>query len=91
MARVKVRVLGTLGRAIGREEFELAIDPPEVAQVIHKLSEMLGRDEAPFDPENPGAEALILLNGVEIGNLEGLRTPVDDGDVMVILPVAHGG
>jgi molybdopterin converting factor small subunit len=83
--------MGTLRRAIGREEFELSIEPPEVAQVIHRLAEMLGRDDAPIDPENPGAEALILLNGVEISNLEGLRTPIEDGDMMVILPVAHGG
>jgi molybdopterin converting factor small subunit len=91
LARVRVRLMGTLRRAIGREEFELSVEPPEVAQVIHRLSEMLGQGGAQFDPENPGAEALILLNGVEISNLEGLRTQVEDGDMMVILPVAHGG
>ena len=35
--------------------------------------------------------ALILLNGVEIGNLNGLDTLILDGDEITILSVTHGG
>lgn len=40
---------------------------------------------------NPLPNALILLNGVEINNLEGLRTAVRDGDLLTIIPIVHGG
>ncbi|MBS7638775.1 hypothetical protein KEJ49_07870, partial [Candidatus Bathyarchaeota archaeon] len=33
----------------------------------------------------------ILINGVEVNNLEGLKTQVEDGDMLVIIPVTHGG
>lgn len=83
--------MGTIGRITGLGNIELAIKPPaEVAQVIHSLSELHG-GEALIDPKNLLEEALILINGVEINNLEGLKTQVEDGDMLVIIPVTHGG
>ena len=38
-----------------------------------------------------GINTLILLNGVEINNIDGLSTPVMDGDTLVLLSVTHGG
>lgn len=91
MARVKVMMMGTLRRMMGGGIIELTIKPPaEVAHVIHSLSEFLG-GEALIDPKHLQAEALILINGVEINNLEGLKTQVEDGDMLVIIPVTHGG
>jgi len=34
---------------------------------------------------------LILRNGVEVGNLRGLDTALDDGDELVLISVTHGG
>lgn len=91
MALVKVRLMGSLRRILGMGEVELTIEQPsEVALVIQRLSEKLG-GRGIIDSKDPTVEALILINGVEIGNLEGLETPVDDGDVLVIIPVTHGG
>ena len=41
--------------------------------------------------ESYSPNALVLINGVEAGNLEGLRTKLEDGDEIVILSVTHGG
>lgn len=91
MAQVKVRLMGTLRRVMGREEIELTIESSaEVAQVIQGLFDKLG-GEAPIDLKNPIAETLILINGIEINNLGGLKTPIEDGDVLVLIPVTHGG
>ncbi|MEM4727922.1 MAG: MoaD/ThiS family protein [Candidatus Bathyarchaeia archaeon] len=91
MGRVKVIILGTLGKVVGGGNIELTIKPPiEVAHVIHSLSELQG-GKALIDPKSLHSEALILINGVEISNLEGVKTQVEDGDTLVIIPVTHGG
>ena len=41
--------------------------------------------------EDPRLNALILLNGREIGVLNGLETKLKDGDEVVLVPVVHGG
>ena len=41
--------------------------------------------------ESYSPNALILVNGVEAGNLEGLRTKLEDESEIVILSVTHGG
>ncbi|MEM3737441.1 MAG: MoaD/ThiS family protein [Candidatus Bathyarchaeia archaeon] len=67
----------------------------DVAAVLMKLVERFGSEfeDAIFDKElkNPRGRALILKNGREIGVLEGLRTRVESGDTLVIIPVVHGG
>ncbi|MBN1244453.1 MoaD/ThiS family protein [Candidatus Bathyarchaeota archaeon] len=41
--------------------------------------------------EDPRPNALILVNGREIGVLNGLETKLKDGDEIVLVPVVHGG
>jgi len=52
-----------------------------------RLRELLGDLAA----VNPPHGILILLDGVEAGNLGGLGTPVRDGSEVVLVPVTHGG
>jgi len=40
---------------------------------------------------DPRPNALILVNGREIGVLDGLGTKLRDGDEVVFVPVVHGG
>jgi MoaD family protein len=41
--------------------------------------------------ENSSSNALILVNGREIGVLAGVNTILKDGDEVVLVPVVHGG
>ena len=41
--------------------------------------------------EQMDRETLLLRNEVDIGLLEGLETTLEDGDLLVILPLVHGG
>ncbi|MDH5199246.1 MAG: MoaD/ThiS family protein [Candidatus Bathyarchaeota archaeon] len=96
MVRVRVRMMGVLRDASGRSEEELRLsDGVNVSSAIGRLIEMYGEafERALIDPVvmSPVPSALILLNGVEIGNIGGLETPVGDGDTIVLLPVTHGG
>lgn len=41
--------------------------------------------------DDAGLNALVLVNGREISVLGGLDAMVKDGDVVVFVPVVHGG
>jgi len=96
LVRVRVRMMGVLRDASCRSEEELRLpDGVNVSTVIDRLVEVHGEEfeRALIDPVvmSPVPSTLILLNGVEIGNIGGLETPVSDCDTIVLLPVTHGG
>jgi hypothetical protein len=66
-----------------------------VSVVIERLINLHGGafEQSLLDPilENPQPNALLLINGVEINNLQGLLTLIGDGDEFVLLSVTHGG
>ena len=88
--------MGTLRRASEKTKCELGfLGEVDVTRVVQRLIDERG-DELErrlLDPvlKSPLPNALILLNGVEINNLEGLRTPVAAGDVLTFLSITHGG
>jgi molybdopterin converting factor small subunit len=94
--RVTARMMGPLKEASGSEEQELTLtQDAKVSDAIHRILEDHGGalDGVLLDPYtlSPATNALILLNGVEVGNLQGLETPLRDGDSLVLLSVTHGG
>ena len=94
--RVTARLMGPLKEASGSEGLELTLDQcAKVSDAIQGILEAYrgGLDGLLLDPHtsNPTFNTLILLNGVEIGNLLGLETPLTDGDSLVLLAVTHGG
>jgi molybdopterin synthase sulfur carrier subunit len=93
---VVVRMMGTLRAASGR--LEASVDLPEGGDVSTVLQTLVGKFDSSFretllDPviQSPLANALIILNGVEINNLQGLNTKLKDGDELILLPITHGG
>ena len=95
MVQVRVRMLGTLRDAAADSE-DLALEGEvDVSGIVRRLVEEHGERLAGLLLDsvllNPLPNALILLNGVEINNLEGLRTAVRDGDLLTIIPIVHGG
>ena len=94
---MEVKLLGTLRGISGRDRIPLKLrgETATVRDVIQELVDRLpGRFKRMLvDPEleSPRPNTLILLNGREIGVLNGLETPVRDGDEVVLLPVSHGG
>ncbi|KYH42770.1 MAG: MoaD family protein [Candidatus Bathyarchaeota archaeon B63] len=91
--RVKVRVMGRLTDLLGSElDVELSSDA-KIRDLIAKLKEkapMLD-EEALTRYVRDEPELTILLNGKNIHMLEALRTPLKDGDIVVLLPPVVGG
>ncbi len=92
---IKVRMLGVLREAGGSKE--QTIDVVKGATVDSVIRDLMAEDKrlkaVLWDKEvdSPLPNALIMLDGVEVNNLEGLETPVKRGQELVLLSVVHGG
>ncbi|MHA1768701.1 MAG: MoaD/ThiS family protein [Candidatus Thorarchaeota archaeon] len=58
---------------------ECVLDSEEVLRSTWKSPEEIDRD------------SLIMVNNVDIGLSGGLETRVEDGDIVSVLPLVHGG
>jgi len=93
---VKVTLLGVFRGLSRTGHLPLELEKPAfVREVIRKLVESFPPEfnRVLIDPElnDPRPNALILVNGKEVGVLEGLETEVKEGDEIVLVPVSHGG
>ncbi len=79
----------------GKREIMLDVSPHStVGAAIEQLFEdNLELKSAIWDNEvdSPSPNTLIMLDGVEIGNLKGLETPLSPEQEIVLLSVVHGG
>jgi len=93
--RVKVRMLGLLKKAYGKDEVTMELDEgTRLKDVVSKITEeSKNLKNLLIDPElkDPRPNTIILINGKEISVLGGLEVEVKDGDEITIIPVIHGG
>ncbi len=93
--RVKVRMLGLLKKAYGKDEVTMELDEgTRLKDVVSKITEeSKNLENLLIDPElkDPRPNTIILINGKEISVLGGLEVEVKDGDEITIIPVIHGG
>ncbi len=92
----EVKFLGIFQQFSGRTRIPVKLEKPAtIRKAIEKLTEAFSSEfkRTLVDPEleDPRPNALILVNGKEIGVLQGLETEVEDGDEIVLVPVSHGG
>jgi molybdopterin synthase sulfur carrier subunit len=92
---VRIRLFGLLRKAYGKNEVLIEFSGGLMLKdLIYKMAE-----ESPslkrvlIDPElmDPRPNTVILVNGIEVGALNGLETEIKDGDEVVLIPVVHGG
>jgi molybdopterin converting factor small subunit len=92
---IKVRTLGILSEASGSRE--ILIQVPEKSTIGSAIKQIIADnkslDHILWDKtvDSPTPNALILLDGVEINNLNGLETQLEPNQEIVLLPVVHGG
>lgn len=93
--RVKVRLMGVLRETSGSKETLLEVsDNSTVGSLIRRLIDEEGDLRTGFwddAVDSPSPNALILVDGVEIKNLDGKDTPLKPDQEIVLLSVVHGG
>lgn len=92
---VNVKFVGSFRGVSGKNEIAFRFRRPVslkvlVAKVVERLPKL---KSALVNPESgePRSNMLVLVNGQEIGVLNGVETKVNDGDEVVLVPVVHGG
>ena len=92
-----VKLVGVLGSAAGSREIRLPIG---VGTTVQELVSLLMKtvDKRFFQDllveagtGDPRPNVIILLNDQDCNVFEGLRTHVEPGSRVTIIPVAHGG
>jgi len=94
LTRVAVRFVGTLRWALEKDRMDVEIsDPTNVKELIEtvilKMDKLKTIDA--MTPLSSTPNTIILVNETEIGLLKGLLTPLAEGDVVTLIPTAHGG
>ena len=91
--RVIVQFRGPLAKQLDEGSIEVEC---EDGNSLHELlTTLIEKQEGVKDvwssPEMMDRDALILCNESDIGLTGGLATNMTDGDVLVVLPLIHGG
>src|SRR5260370_29269761 len=94
---VPVKLIGVLGSAAGNREILLpATNILTVQELISALLKTVSNKffrELLVDAgtEDPRPNVIILLNDQDCNIFDGLRTQIEPGTRVTIIPVAHGG
>ncbi len=94
---VPVKLIGVLGSAAGSREIILpSPNTRTVQELISALLKTVGNKffrELLVDAgtEDPRPNVIILLNDQDCNIFDGLKTQIEPGTRVTIIPVAHGG
>ena len=94
---VPVKLIGVLGSAAGNREIMLPVSTTLTVQgLISALLKTVGNKffrELLVDvgTEDPRPNVIILLNDQDCNIFNGLKTQIEPGTRVTIIPVAHGG
>lgn len=94
---VKVRLIGVLGSAAGRRELDLElVEPVTVSELVSTLLKTVNKHQfqdflVDSGTGDPRPNVIILLNEQDCNVFTGLKTRVEKGTIVTVIPVAHGG
>jgi molybdopterin converting factor small subunit len=91
--RVTIRFRGPISERLS--DGILAVDTTDGMSLEGALQQAIQEErylrETWNDPEEIDRDALILLNGKDIGLTGGLQSILSSGDELTVLPLVHGG
>ncbi len=82
---VKVKLYGIAQQLAGKEELDVSVKEPTTLGDLIKGITKKGRGISHREVQ------VILVNGRSCIFMEGLKTPVKDGDLVEVLPLLRGG
>jgi MoaD family protein len=94
---VTVNYLGSIKQTLGLKQAEQVQleDDASLVDLLSMLAEKHGDafKKSVYEPKDPDLKPYYILsvNGVMLNQLNGLETPLKDGDRLTFLPVVTGG
>ena len=82
---ITIKLLGGARKVIGKDQVSIEVQRIKVNEILAMLRSVSNSNI--FNSSN----MLIAVNGVEISVLGSLEAQVNDGDVVSVVPVVHGG
>ena len=94
MINVNVKFFGVFRNYTKKENTRFSLDEPaSIETLIMKLSnqsdqfkELMGNKTKELS-----SNVIVMVNGKEIGVLNGIQTDLHDGDNIILIPAVHGG
>jgi molybdopterin converting factor small subunit len=94
MVTVAVELVGVLSSNSGKKNLTLSLsDKADVQSLLMELegTRVQKGSLLAWSGRVPRAKILVLVNRAEVSVLEGLKTGLNDGDSVTLVPVSHGG
>lgn len=88
---IVLKLIGVLSFFAGVDSLKIEVNEEwTIGDLLGSLCEKYEGDFKEIVCSNRG-EVLILINDVEVGVLNGWRSKLHDKDIVVLIPVSHGG
>jgi molybdopterin converting factor small subunit len=87
---VTVELTYDMGKALGVDRFDVA-SARTVADVIRAARERFGDGPGTDEFEKLSRVAAVAVNGVLVSHRKGMRTRIDEGDIVTFVKAAAGG
>lgn len=90
--RVRVKVFADLRERLGWREREVELSSGLVEELLQEVLRGIGGLEALSDRRGGLRQGYkVMVNGRDIDFLQGLKTPLKEGDLVVLFPPIAGG
>lgn len=88
---IVVKLIGVLSFFAGVDSLKIEVDEEcTIADLLRSLCVKYNGDFKEIVCSKRG-EVLIMINDIEVGVLDGWRSELHDRDIVVLVPVSHGG
>jgi len=84
---MKAIFVGHLKKLLGKKEISIQDHPTTISELLNYLNTLKVDNDVTIKREN----TLLFVNGVEVSALDGLRTKLNEQDIVTLVPVTHGG
>jgi len=93
VAKIRVGLAGEIREIVGQKELEMEIENATVLDLVESMAKKYGERfrSAVFDESGKRLRMIVAKNNQEIEFLQGLDTPLKDGDKVMLLPPIAGG
>ncbi|MEM3403961.1 MAG: MoaD/ThiS family protein [Nitrososphaeria archaeon] len=84
---MNVVFVGYLKKVFGKDEIQIRDHLINISELIRYLNTVKIDNEITIKREN----TLFLVNEIEISALDGVKTKLNEHDIVTLVPVTHGG